>query len=62
MLNENEDFLKKEIAEFNITVAYPENFKRDHYHDISNEWFILILGSTLELFDLKSNKKNQIKL
>ena len=63
VLNGNEDFLQKEIGEFYITVAYPDKFKGGHYHDRANEWFTLISGScTLELYDLKSNKKKQISL
>ena len=63
VLDGNEDHLKKEIGEFYITVAHPNQSKGGHYHDIANEWFTLISGKCiLELYDTKSNISKQIKL
>ena len=63
VLDGNEDYLKKEIGEFYVTVAHPNEFKGGHYHVIANEWFTLISGSCiLELYDIKSENKKQINL
>jgi dTDP-4-dehydrorhamnose 3,5-epimerase-like enzyme len=63
VLDGNEEYLKKEIGEFYITVAYPNKFKGGHYHEKANEWFTLISGSCiLELYDNKFEKREQINL
>ncbi|MDB4302843.1 WxcM-like domain-containing protein [bacterium] len=63
VLDGNEDYLKKEIGEFYVTVAHPNKFKGGHYHDIANEWFTLISGKCiLELYDTESNTREQITL
>jgi len=63
VLDGNEDFLKDEIGEFYVTVAFPKNFKGGHYHNIANEWFTLISGNcVLDLYENKTSKRIQINL
>ena len=63
VLDGNEDHLKKEIGEFYITVAHPNQSKGGHYHDIANEWFTLISGSCiLDLYDRKNSVRKKINL
>jgi dTDP-4-dehydrorhamnose 3,5-epimerase-like enzyme len=63
VLTGKEDFLPEKVGEVYLTMARPGEFRANHYHLVTAEWFTVISGeATVLLKDMVTNERLQLKL
>jgi dTDP-4-dehydrorhamnose 3,5-epimerase-like enzyme len=62
VLTGTEDFLPNRVGEVYLTMAKPGEFRANHYHLITAEWFTVIKGEAKVLLkDMKTNERMELK-